>query len=102
MSFETGAAGPKKPAADNAASPLVLQDSRDYLPPNSYAPARVIVGVDASPGVASQTDPLPVVLRIPAPARPAMRGGTVLPTDTTGCRGNAAARGDTSQWQEGP
>src|SRR3546814_2011483 len=34
MSFETGAAGPKKPAADNAAPPLVLPDRRDYLPPD--------------------------------------------------------------------
>jgi conjugal transfer pilus assembly protein TraB len=59
MSFETGGAGPKKPVGDTAAPQLLLQDSPDYLPPNSYAPARVIVGVDASTGVASQTDPLP-------------------------------------------
>lgn len=96
MSFETGAAGPKKPAGDNAAPQLLLQDSRDYLPPNSYAPARVIVGVDASTGVASQTDPLPVVLRITGPARSVMRGGKVLTTDLTGCLVNGAARGDLS------
>ena len=46
----------------------MLEASRDYLPPNSYAPARVIVGVDAAAGVQSQTDPLPVVLRITGPA----------------------------------
>jgi conjugal transfer pilus assembly protein TraB len=46
------------------APPVVVEDSPDYLPPN--APARVIVGVDASAGVASQTDPLPVVLGSPA------------------------------------
>lgn len=96
MSFETGAPGPKKPAADNVGTPLVLQDSRDYLPPNSYAPARVIVGVDASTGVASQTDPLPVVLRITGPARSVMRRGKVLTTDLTGCLVNGAARGDLS------
>ncbi len=96
MSFETGAAGPKKPAADSAAPQLLLQDSPDYLPPNSYAPARVIVGVDASTGVASQTDPLPVVLRITGPARSVMRGGRVLTTDLTGCLVNGAARGDLS------
>jgi conjugal transfer pilus assembly protein TraB len=96
MSFETGTAGPKKPAGDNAAPQLLLQDSRDYLPPNSYAPARVIVGVDASTGVASQTDPLPVVLRITGPARSVMRGGKVLTTDLTGCLVNGAARGDLS------
>lgn len=96
MSFETGPAGPKKPAGDNAGPQLLLQDSPDYLPPNSYAPARVIVGVDASTGVASQTDPLPVVLRITGPARSVMRGGRVLTTDLTGCLVNGAARGDLS------
>jgi conjugal transfer pilus assembly protein TraB len=46
----------------------VFSDSPDYLPANSFATARVIVGVDASAGVSSQTDPLPVVLRITGPA----------------------------------
>src|SRR3546814_15943523 len=78
MSFETGAAGPKKHAADNAAPPLVLQDSRDYLPLNSYAPACVIVGVDASTGVDSQTDTLLVVLRITGSGGSVMRGGMVI------------------------
>jgi len=32
------------------APPTVIEASPDYLPPNSYAPARVIVGVDASAG----------------------------------------------------
>jgi len=96
MSFETGSAGPKKPVVDTASPQLLLQDSPDYLPPNSYAPARVIVGVDASTGVASQTDPLPVVLRITGPARSVMRGGRVLTTDLTGCLVNGAARGDLS------
>ena len=96
MSFETGGAGPKKPAGDTAAPQLLLQDSPDYLPPNSYAPARVIVGVDASTGVASQTDPLPVVLRITGPARSVVRRGKVLTTDITGCLVNGAARGDLS------
>ena len=96
MSFETSATGPKKPGGDSAAPQLLLQDSPDYLPPNSYAPARVIVGVDASTGVASQTDPLPVVLRITGPARSVMRRGKVLTTDITGCLVNGAARGDLS------
>lgn len=42
----------------------MFTDSNNYLPPNSIAVARVIVGVDAAAGVQSQTDPLPVVLRI--------------------------------------
>lgn len=75
---------------------VVVEDSPDYLPPNSYAPARVIVGVDASAGVASQTDPLPVVLRITGPARSVMQNGKVLTTRIQGCVVNGAARGDLS------
>ncbi|AKQ41572.1 conjugal transfer protein TraB [Aurantiacibacter atlanticus] len=85
-----------RPAAAEHAPALMLEASRDYLPPNSYAPARVIVGVDASTGVASQTDPLPVVLRITGPARSVMRGNELLSTDITGCLVNGAARGDLS------
>ncbi len=85
-----------RPAAAERAPALMLEASRDYLPPNSYAPAQVIVGVDASTGVASQTDPLPVVLRITGPARSVMRGNELLSTDITGCLVNGAARGDLS------
>lgn len=76
--------------------PLLVEDSPDYLPPNSYAPATVIVGVDASAGVSSQTDPLPVVLRITGPARSVMQNGRVLTTRLTGCVVNGSARGDLS------
>lgn len=78
------------------APPVVIEDSPDYLPPNSYATARVIVGVDASAGVASQTDPLPVVLRITGPARSVLQNGKVLTTRIQGCVVNGAARGDLS------
>jgi conjugal transfer pilus assembly protein TraB len=73
-----------------------VEDSPDYLPPNSYAPARVIVGVDASAGVSSQTDPLPVVLRITGPARSVVQNGKLLETNIQGCVVNGAARGDLS------
>lgn len=75
---------------------IEVEDSPDYLPPNSYAPARVIVGVDASAGVASQTDPLPVVLRITGPARSVVKDGKLLTTRLQGCVVNGAARGDLS------
>ena len=78
------------------APPVVVEDSPDYLPPNSYASARVIVGVDASAGVVSQTDPLPVVLRITGPARSVMQNRKVLTTRIQGCVVNGAARGDLS------
>lgn len=94
-SFTNAAATPSRTNAERA-PPLMLEASRDYLPPNSYAPARVIVGVDASTGVASQTDPLPVVLRITGPARSVTSGNRLLTTDLTGCLVNGAARGDLS------
>ena len=78
------------------APPTVVEDSIDYLPPNSYATAKVIVGVDASAGVQSQTDPLPVVLRITGPARSVVQNGRVLTTKLEGCIVNGAARGDLS------
>ena len=97
MSFtsdKAGLGGLKSARPD--APPVVIEDSPDFLPPNSYATARVIVGVDASAGVASQTDPLPVVLRITGPARSVLQNGKVLTTRIQGCVVNGAARGDLS------
>ncbi len=95
LSFGEAGEAKSRPAAERTPA-LMLEASRDYLPPNSYAPARVIVGVDASTGVASQTDPLPVVLRITGPARSVTSGKRLLTTDLTGCLVNGAARGDLS------
>ena len=95
LSFGEASDAKGSPSAERAPA-LMLEASRDYLPPNSYAPARVIVGVDASTGVASQTDPLPVVLRITGPARSVVSGNRLLTTDLTGCLVNGAARGDLS------
>ena len=74
----------------------VYTDSINYLPPNSFAQAKVIVGVDASAGVTSQTDPLPVVLRVTGPARSVFQNGRMLTTKIEGCLVNGAARGDLS------
>jgi conjugal transfer pilus assembly protein TraB len=73
----------------------VYTDSPNYLPPNSFASAKVIVGVDASAGVNSQTDPLPVVLRVTGPAR-SVPERRLLTTKIEGCLINGAARGDLS------
>ncbi|WP_109356267.1 TrbI/VirB10 family protein [Sphingorhabdus sp. EL138] len=97
LSFESAKSSNKKAKSRSAdISPLLLEDSPEYLPPNSYAPAKVIVGVDASVGVASQSDPLPVVLRITGPARSVVKNGKLLTTNITGCIVNGAARGDLS------
>jgi conjugal transfer pilus assembly protein TraB len=74
----------------------VYTDSANYLPPNSIAVAKVIVGVDANAGVQSQTDPLPVVLRITGPARSVYDKGRLLTTNIAGCLVNGAARADLS------
>ena len=90
----TGSSGGNGKRAE--ATGIVYSDSPDYLPANSFATAKVIVGVDASAGVASQTDPLPVVLRITGPARSVADNGRVLTTKIQGCLINGAARGDLS------
>jgi hypothetical protein len=48
------------------------------------------------PGVQSQTDPLPVVLRITGPARSVYDKGRLLTTNIAGCLVNGAARADLS------
>ena len=88
--------GPGGNASRAERGTTVFSDSPDYLPANSFATARVIVGVDASAGVASQTDPLPVVLRVTGPARSVADNGRVLTTRIQGCLINGAARGDLS------
>jgi conjugal transfer pilus assembly protein TraB len=86
-------AGPASPVPKGN---TVFTDSANYLPPNSIAVAKVIVGVDAAAGVQSQTDPLPVVLRITGPARSVYDNGRLLTTNIAGCLVNGAARGDLS------
>ncbi|MEO0031273.1 MAG: hypothetical protein RIS94_1031 [Pseudomonadota bacterium] len=71
-------------------------DGANYLPPNSIARARVVVGVDAATSVRSQSDPLPVVLRITGPARSVYAEGRLLRTQIEGCMVNGAASGDLS------
>lgn len=70
---------------------------RNYLPAGSYAPAVVLSGVDASTGVSSQAEPIPVIFRITSPAVTAgtrsTRGHTI---DLTGCTVTGSARGDLS------
>ena len=93
VSFSEGASGTGSPVPKGN---TVYTDSANYLPPNSIAVAKVIVGVDAAAGVQSQTDPLPVVLRITGPARSVYDNGRLLTTNIAGCLVNGAARGDLS------
>ncbi|MGW8142665.1 TrbI/VirB10 family protein [Sphingomonas zeae] len=93
VSFEGGPSGTATRISGGTTS---YTDSPNYLPPNSIAKAKVIVGVDASAGVQSQSDPLPVVLRITGPARSVYSNGKLLTTRIEGCVINGAARGDLS------
>ncbi|TGX49146.1 conjugal transfer protein TraB [Sphingomonas gei] len=93
VSFQTSDGGT---ATRVAKGTTTYSDSINYLPPNSFASAKVIVGVDASAGVNSQTDPLPVVLRVTGPARSVYQNGKLLTTKIEGCLINGAARGDLS------
>lgn len=93
VSFQTADSGT---ATRVAKGTTTYTDSINYLPPNSFASAKVIVGVDASAGVNSQTDPLPVVLRVTGPARSVYQNGRLLTTKIEGCLINGAARGELS------
>jgi len=65
-----------------------------YVPAGSYASATVIAGVDASAGVKSQENPVPVLLRLTGPVTTAAAGaGSGARVDLTGCTvvGSAAA-----------
>ena len=93
VNFQTADTGT---ASRVAKGNTVYTDSINYLPPNSIASAKVIVGVDASAGVNSQSDPLPVVLRVTGPARSVFQNGRLLTTKIEGCLINGAARGDLS------
>ena len=90
-SYGSSAAG--KPAERTS---LLFADSPDYLPPNSIATARVIVGADAQAAVRSQSEPLPVVLRITSDARSVVQDNKLLKTLVQGCLINGAAFGDLS------
>jgi conjugal transfer pilus assembly protein TraB len=79
VSFGEGTTGTGSPVPKGN---TVFTDSANYLPPNSIAVAKVIVGVDAAAGVQSQTDPLPVVLRITGPARSVYDNGRLLTTNS--------------------
>ena len=81
---------------DPSNSPAVYTDSPNYLPPNSIAKATVVVGVDATTNTRSQSDPLPVLLRVTGPARSVYGQGKLLATRVQGCMVNGAAYGDLS------
>jgi len=68
-----------------------VHDATRYVPPNSFAPARVLVGVDATTGTTFGSDPKPVLLRITGPAVSVIEDGEEVLTQLEGCLVNGAA-----------
>ena len=95
VSFTEGNQGTAR-RIDSTKGATTYTDSPNYLPPNSIATAKVVVGVDAATNVSSQSDPLPVLLRITGPARSVFSEGKLLRTKVQGCMVNGAAYGDLS------
>lgn len=73
-----------------------VYESANYVPPNAYANARVLVGVDAATGVTSNSDPKPVLFRLTGPAVHVGANGRFQTTDLSGCLVNGAAYGELS------
>lgn len=90
---DSGGTARRIPESESAAT---YTDSPNYLPPNSMANAVVVVGADATTNTRSQSEPLPVVLRITGPARSVYGEGRLLATRVQGCLVNGAAYGDLS------
>ncbi len=76
---------------------LDLRDVKKYLPAGAFASAKVLIGADASVGVANQADPLHCQFRVTSPAVSAIgKGDKTQITDIEGCIITAQCRGDLS------
>ena len=71
-----------------------IYDSREFVPPNSYASAVMLVGADITTGVGGQSDPKPVLLRIDSDAIGVGFAERFQRTSLKGCLVNGAAYGD--------
>lgn len=95
-----------KPAKNIQTTTLALENSNptqgeffkssEYVPAGAYASATIISGVDASVGVAAQSDPRPVLLRIKGAALSSIYDGNIQKADLEGCLITGAASGDLS------
>jgi len=73
-----------------------LFNVNDYVPAGAYAKAKLILGVDASVGISTQSDPPPILLRVLGPAISSIYEKEVQKTDIAGCLITGAAVGDLS------
>jgi conjugal transfer pilus assembly protein TraB len=77
-------------------SRLETYPTGDFVPPNAYAQAQVLVGVDSATSVNSASDPKPVLFRIVGDAVSVGANGRYQKTPLTGCMVNGAAYGELS------
>jgi conjugal transfer pilus assembly protein TraB len=86
---------PASVASPNATTPapekVSVYDSNQYVAPNSYVQARVLVGVDMQAGISATADPKPVLFRIEGRAVGVGADGQYQTSDLTGCLVNGAA-----------
>ena len=81
---------------NNVPKKAILHDPKTYVPAMSYAPAKVIIGADATAGVADQADPRPMVVRITGKATSVIDKDKFIQSDLTGCSIGLEARADLS------
>lgn len=89
-SADAGAHAPDKQDGIAVEKVSVL-DSSQYVAPNSYVPARVLVGVDMQTGMAATADPKPVLFRIEGQATGVGSDGKFQTSNLDGCLVNGAA-----------
>ena len=89
-----------KPVASGGAayfsSRLESFATADFVPPNAYAEAQVLVGVDSATSVGSAADPKPVLFRMTGDAISVGADGRYQSTPLKGCLVNGAAYGELS------
>jgi len=71
-------------------------DTENYVPPNAYVSARLVVSVDAPIGASSSADPKAAQFIITGAAKHVQVGNKILETDLTGCLVNGSAQADLS------
>jgi conjugal transfer pilus assembly protein TraB len=73
-----------------------LFNVNDYVPAGAYAKSKLVLGVDASVGISTQSDPPPILIRVLGPAISSIYDKETQKTDITGCLITGAAVGDLS------
>lgn len=73
-----------------------VYDTADYIPPNAYVSARLVVSVDAPIGQNQTADPKAAQFVITSPARHVQDKGQIEETELEGCLVNGSAQGNLS------